>query len=539
MTSYQFAGPPRFKHQHRGLAKLIETQGVCALVFDPGMGKTATALDYLGLLALRAHLPRRADHIRELRVLVLCPLAAVDTWVEQTGKFLSPQVNYWAEALSGTIKQRAEALTRRGGKRRVVAWASRPERSLVDGPDSLPEDKPRVVLTVLNLDTFASRATASPKGRGGKLISTVLFDAVREYAPDVIVVDESHRIKAPGGNASRLIGRLGSLAKRRIILTGTLMPHSPLDVFAQWRFLEPTAFAVSRPQATFGEFRYRYARMGGWMGKEVIGFQNLDHMERIIAQNASVARKADALDLPPTTDIVVPVDLSPRETTAYNDLRDQLAHQLGPGSTTTVPNRLAQMMRLRQITSGHLPDDNGVVHVIGESKARVIRSIVHDTLAGEKRIVVFALFRHELDTLERLLTTHGTTVLRVDGSTPPRERMAMRKRFGAAPVEGTPTNDRLVMLAQVKTMSLAVNELVTASHAVFASLSQQRDDLIQARDRLDRIGQTRPVTFWYALSPGTVDEVILQSHQDRTDLESALLAHITTHTRARTTTGAA
>ena len=81
-------------------------------------------------------------------------------------------------------------------------------------------------------------------------------------------------------------------------------------------------------------------------------------------------------------------------------------------------------------------------------------------------------------------------------------------------------------MAQIKTMSLAVNELVTASHAIFGSLSQQRDDYIQARDRLDRIGQTQPVTFWHVIVPGTVDEVILKSHRDRTDLENAMLRHI-------------
>jgi SNF2 family DNA or RNA helicase len=82
------------------------------------------------------------------------------------------------------------------------------------------------------------------------------------------------------------------------------------------------------------------------------------------------------------------------------------------------------------------------------------------------------------------------------------------------------------MVAQIKTMSLAVNELVTASHAIFATLSQQRDDIVQARDRLDRIGQTLPCTFWFALAPGTVDDVVYQSYLDRSNLEAAMLKHI-------------
>jgi SNF2 family DNA or RNA helicase len=57
-------------------------------------------------------------------------------------------------------------------------------------------------------------------------------------------------------------------------------------------------------------------------------------------------------------------------------------------------------------------------------------------------------------------------------------------------------------------------------------MSQQRDDWEQAKARLDRTGQTRPVTFWHMIAPGTVDSVILQSHRDRTSLETAMLKHI-------------
>jgi SNF2 family DNA or RNA helicase len=71
-----------------------------------------------------------------------------------------------------------------------------------------------------------------------------------------------------------------------------------------------------------------------------------------------------------------------------------------------------------------------------------------------------------------------------------------------------------------------VNELVTASHAVFGSMSQQRDDYEQAKARLDRQGQTKPVTFWHCLAPKTVDEVVMAAHQRRDDLEAAMLAHV-------------
>lgn len=512
MTVFKPRGPARFAHQRAGLRDIIANRGTHALLFDAGTGKTMTTLDYSSLLALKSP-------TRKARVLVIAPLAAVDTWVEQAEQFVADGVSVHAEVLGGSIRQRSEALAARGnddystGARRSPARVVRREEG----------DTSSLTLIAVNLDSFASRASAT-KG-GTKTMTDLMVEGVKRFRPDLIVVDESHRIKSPTSNTSRALARVGRLCRRRMILTGTVMPHSPLDVYGQWRFLDPTAFGPlqadgTRRPATYGYFRGRYAKMGGWMGKEVTGFHRLDEMEEIMARRSTVARKEDALDLPPVTDTIVRVDLSPAEARAYKSMKDNLAVALSSGALASVPNRLAQMMRLRQITSGYLPDDSGNVSLIGKSKARVISSLVHDSLAGEDRVVVFAHFRHEIDLLVKMLARKGTEVVTVTGDTSPRERAAIRHRFGSSDPA------RIVLIAQTRTMSLAVNELVTASHAIFASLPNQRDDIEQSRARLDRQGQARPITFWTTLAPGTVDEVIWRSYQDRTSLEAALLKHI-------------
>lgn len=534
---YEFAGPRRMEHQRRGLRRMIETKGVLALLHEPGVGKTATTLDYMGLLTLKKG--------TETRVLVVAPLAAIDTWAIQAETWLSPQINFWAEALGGSVKEKAWALAARGGnpfrdmpssKREATSgrFISKAvhftQRGLTTsrrgGPAALAKDKPRLIITVVNLDAFGQRQ----RYKSGTM-ADLMLEAVKRYSPDLVVVDESHKIKSATSNVSRLLGRIGAIVPRRVMLTGTVLPHSPLDAFGQWRFLEPTAFGTvqrdgSRKRATFDGFKDRYAQLGGYMGREVTGFKNLDELQAIMAKNSDVALKKDAMDLPPVRPVIVPVHLSPREAKAYAEMKKALAVQLAPGgslaSTSSAPNRLTQMMRLRQITAGHIPDDNGQVQEIGTSKADVIKSIVHDTLAGEKRVVVFAVFRHEIASLRKKLDQSGTEVMIITGGTDSKERLRLRKRFGdlkAAP-------GRIVLIAQIKTISLAVNELVTASHAVFGSLSLQRDDLIQAQDRLNRMGQEKRMTFWFALAKGTVDEVIYQTHQKRTSLEAAVLKHI-------------
>lgn len=533
MTTYTFADPPPFQHQQEALKKILETRGSCALLCEPGTGKTRVALDYSAILA---------HHLGEVRVLVVAPVAALDTWITQAETFVPEDVDLWGEVLNGSIPRRAERLADLGpasigrglGKRRPQTLSVRVSGEIIDsegrhsrerGPDAL--GRLRLILAVTNLETFASRATAP--GRKATSVLDLVLRAISDYKPDLVIVDESHRIKGARSNTSRALARVRDLTPRRLILTGTPMPHSPLDVYGQWRFVAPEGFGTKLADGTvspwsFSRFRERYAKMGGWQGKEVVGFQRLDEMQDRMARNAIVVRKADALDLPPTTDVEVAVHLTPKETRTYATMKEALAAELESGDLAVAPNRLAQMMRLRQITSGYLPGPDGDPSTIGTSKIDSAASIVADLMASERRVVVFAHFVHEVAALAEAIRQAKVAdeVAVIGGNVGTGDRLSIRRRFGD--LDSGP--DRMVLVAQMRTVSLAVNELVTASHAVFASMSERRDDYIQARDRLDRQGQTQPVTFWHLVAKGTVDEVMLVSHRDRTSLEEAMLRHV-------------
>lgn len=529
-----FGGRPRRPHQVKGLRFLIKKRGVGGLLFDPGTGKTAVAWDYMSILAL-------AHPAQEARVLVVAPIAAVDTWVTQAEEWASPQVSYWAEVLGGSIKQKGDTLAIRGGSpRRSPKGRSKALKSRGEGvrraqvfkargrnpgedldvlsPDDLPG--PRVIMCSVNLDAFSSRAAY-----GSRTMADFMLESVKRFAPDLVIVDESHLIKSPSSNVSNLMGRIAKHAPRRIILTGTVMPNGPLDVYGQWRFLAPRAFSkyVGSPRdTTYGDFEQRYAQKGGFMGKQVTGYQNLDELREVMAQNSMVVRKQDALkDLPPFTDNIVRVNLSAKERAAYDDMRSALAVELR-GEKVIAANRLAQAMRLRQITSGYLPGEDGGLR-LGDSKVRVITSIVNETLIGENRVVVFCNFSREIEELQKSIGKHrGTRVEVISGSVPQDKRLEIRRRFG----DTKKHPERIVLVAQISTVSMSINEFVTASHAVFGSLTQRRDDHVQGRDRLHRIGQRLPVTFWYALVPDSVDEVIFDAYVKKTSLEAGILKHI-------------
>ena len=509
------------KHQKKAVKFLDSVDGIGALLMDPGTGKTGSTL---------AWIDKQAKTGRDFRVLVVAPKTAADTWVLQTPLFMDSPVK--ARFLEGST------VSILGKIKDSASWENVPD---TDVQANFPGTAAGILdggrVTVLSLSAGALSSFCTTRANVVQALR-----AIRDYAPDLVVIDESHIIKSHDSNLSQVMHQIGALAEHRVILTGTVQPHSPLDIYGQWRFLAPWTFSESSHKAFtrhphkmteeqkneakmwgFERFKSRYTMTGGRSGKEVVRFQRLDDLNGRVAERAFVVRKEDALDLPPTQDIDIHVSFTARERKAYDEMRKDLATQLASGEILEAVNALAKIMKLRQIASGFVKDtESGEVHSIGTSIQQAVKEVVNVQLAGENRVVVFAYFRAECAELAKALAMKGRTVELITGQTPSSERLAIRKRFGD--VSGNP--EPIVLVAQARTMSLSVNELVTAQHAVYASMSERRDDWVQSRGRLDRNGQTKPVTFWNCFVPGTVGEIMRDTHKERGNLEDALLSHI-------------
>jgi hypothetical protein len=98
----------------------------------------------------------------------------------------------------------------------------------------------------------------------------------------LVIADESHRLKSNSGAISRYVGRLGLVTRYRLALTGTPMPHSLLDVWAQYRFVDRTIYDPS-----YTSFRARYAEMGGYGNLEIKKWRDLDERARSSSQPPS------------------------------------------------------------------------------------------------------------------------------------------------------------------------------------------------------------------------------------------------------------
>ena len=220
--------PPELWQHQREAYGFIKDKPAALLAMDMGTGKTATVIHAM-------------KDLQEGRVLVLCPKPVIRVWEREIDRHW-PRGPYRVISL---LSRRSTETTKKKKERAETALA-------VGG------------LNTLNIVLCNYEAAIQP----------ALSHLFKSCEWDLVVLDESHRVKSPGGKASWLAKALGKEAKKRLCLTGTPLPHSPLDAYAQFRFLDPDVFGTS-----FTRFKQKYAVLGGFQGREVVDFQNLEDLE--------------------------------------------------------------------------------------------------------------------------------------------------------------------------------------------------------------------------------------------------------------------
>src|SRR5690606_1450313 len=212
---------------------------------------------------------------------------------------------------------------------------------------------------------------------------------------DAAVLDESHRVKAHDTAVSKYANQLGRVAAFRLCLTGTPMPHSPLDLFGQFRFLDRGIFGT-----WFHQFRNRYAKLNPMFPGKVDQWLNQEELGerfRLLAYRVD----HDVLNLPPAMHHERFCSLDKEGQRIYRQLEDEMIADVESG-VVTAANALTRLLRLQQCTSGFAVLDESKREVqVDDAKRMVLADLIEDIGPAEP-IVVFCRFRHDLDVVEEL-----------------------------------------------------------------------------------------------------------------------------------------
>ncbi|MCC6366871.1 MAG: DEAD/DEAH box helicase [Bryobacterales bacterium] len=452
---------PPWRHQIAAfqfcLAKFAA--GFYGLLLAMGMGTGKSLVACMLVLALAAR-----------RVLIACPLRVVPVWVTQFERHVRiPYVIVALDEEAGTVAQK---------------------QALAEEKLKLAEARGVPFICIINFDGIWREPFAS-------------WAEKKVPMWDVIIADEAHRIKAPGGKASLEFKRLRTRTKHRIALTGTPMPHGPMDLYAIFRFLDITIFGPS-----FSAYRQTYAVMGGYHNKQITGFQKLDQLERLMGKITFRVGK-EVLDLPPETHVTYYCNLAVEARRVYRDLEEDFVAQVLDG-TVTAANAMVKLLRLQQVAGGIVPTDDGVAHRIDWSKQKLLSDVLED-IGEDEPVVVFCRFHADLDAVHEACKQNEFSSLELSG----RRDELKRWQDGEAQV----------LAVQISAGGVGV-DLTRARYSMYYSLSFSLGEYDQALSRVHRPGQTRPVEHIHLVARNTVDSKIMRALEKRAEVVQAILAEI-------------
>ena len=436
-----------------------------ALFLEMGCGKSKILLDNIAILYNKGEIDS---------ALIVAPKGVYDNWV------------------SGEIPAHLPDYI----KTRVFKWSPSETKKNQALRESALENSIDLTILVMNVEAFSTL-------KGTKFAGKFLLGKKVLFA-----VDESTTIKSPSASRTKNIVRLSKYAQYRRILTGSPVTRSPLDLYTQCEFLDPELLGYS----SYYSFRARYAEMlnrtaGGRTFKQVIGYKNLEELNKMLLEFSSRVLKKDCLDLPDKIYLTRNIELTPEQAKAYKEMKDyaitQLYDEEKGGQQVSATSVLTKMLRLHQLSCGFMTTDDKENIEIKSKRLDELMNILDEV---EGKAIIWANYRHDIHRiLEAIRKAHGDdSVGAYYGDVNDFDRRLYLKQF-----QDLKSPLRFIV-GNTQTGGYGIN-LTAASTVIYYSNNFDLEKRLQSEDRAHRIGQVNKVTYIDIVCKGTVDEKIVKS----------------------------
>jgi superfamily II DNA or RNA helicase len=329
----------------------------------------------------------------------------------------------------------------------------------------------------------------------------------REFEFDTVVLDEAQHIKNRQTQNAQAVKAIR--ARNRLVLTGTPIENSVLDLWSIFDFLMPGYLGSAT------DFKERYevpiARENNAEAKQRLARRIRPFLLRRL--KSEVAR-----DLPEKIEQVSFCELTAEQQEVYQRIlessRQEISKAVGQqGLQKSRMLVLTALLRLRQVCC-----DLRLLKLEGASaansgKMELFEELLEEVIDGKHRVLVFSQFTEMLQLLKERLDSEKISFAYLDGST--RDRAAVVEEFQA--------NENLaVFLISLKAGGVGLN-LTAADTVIHFDPWWNPAVEAQATDRAHRIGQTRVVTSYKLITKGTVEEKILSLQNKKRELIQSTL----------------
>lgn len=320
-------------------------------------------------------------------------------------------------------------------------------------------------------------------------------DALAQFGFKYLVGDEVQAIGNPESKRAIAFRMLSKVIPECVCMSGTPARSKPAQFWTVLNIMMPAEFP------NYYKYLYRYCepKSTPW-GMQFNGASHVQELHYKMSQCLLRRTKEEVMKwLPPKTMEVVPLEI---DKTLENEYRDQEAEIYKEG-TSDLHQRVADLMRTAYAL-----------------KEKSLLRWVEDFLDSGNKLLLFAWHRDVVDLLVDSLKKYHP--VKIYGGISVAAREAAKTAF-------IQDESCRVMVANIQAGGVGIDGLQkVCNHVAFAEFSHTPLDHRQAEDRLHRGGQDLPVTSYYLIAPGTVDDDSVEVLDDRAQmLDNALDGHRT------------
>ena len=478
MFKYKFKTKP-FEHQLIALERSAFEKNF-ALFMEMGTGKSKVLIDNISILY---------DNGKIDGALIIAPKGVYKNWYsEEIPTHMPAHVKY-----------------------KMVMWQPNHTKKFKKQYENLLKVDDDLHIFIMNVEALSTQ-----KG----------VDAAQKFLRThkaMMAIDESTTIKNPGAARTKNVIKIADGAVYRRILTGSPVTKSPLDLFSQCYFLDPFLLNFF----SYVSFRNRYAIMrrvliNGRSIQLVAGYQRIEELERSIKPFSFRVLKEDCLDLPKKLFIKHRVELTKEQRQLYDQMRTTALAELNSKvmSTSTV---LTQLMRLHQITCGHMKTDNDEVIELKNNRIKDLLNLIEDI---DGKVIIWANYVHDIQNIIKAIShekdeegnlKYGKeSIVTYYGAINADKRQDNIKKFQ------DPNSKVRFFIGNPQTGGYGIT-LTEAKAVIYYSNSYDLEKRLQSEDRAHRIGQKNNVTYIDMLADDTVDEKIVESLRSKVNIATEIM----------------
>lgn len=321
-------------------------------------------------------------------------------------------------------------------------------------------------------------------------ILTYWQDELAATGFECLIGDEAQAIGNPESKRALAFRHLAAVIPECIVMSGTPARSRPAQFWTMVSCVEPKMFPTYKGYL----WRYTCPKATPW-GVQFDGARNVKELHAKLVSVMLRRTKDDVMkDLPPKTLDVIPLEADAAELAEYNSEEAGIAELQG----------IAARERLTNLT-------RTAYAVKEKSLLNWVRCFME---SGEK-LLLFAWHRDVVDRLFEELKEYNPA--KIYGGVTLQQREAEKEKF-------IQDDSCRIMICNIQSGGTGVDGFQkVCCNVVFAEFASTSTDMEQAEDRLHRGGQERPVSVYYLIATGTIDEDMAEALDSKKKVLASVL----------------